>query len=230
MIFLCWTFIENSVYLSSDFGKSWTVISNLPAGQFWNAVSMDSTGTYMVAAQGYGGNVYYSTDSGASWTQSQFVDGTDNFAGLCQSSNGQIVYVADGSATELIAAGNIYMSTDFGATFQVTGSPLAEWSQLACDSTGQYVTATADAGQVYTTSNSGMTWIPQNITVVSPLVSPTSDSSSSSDSLSGGAVAGIVIGTLVGVSLIGVAVAVFVFGVALPCFASKGTPLLSNKA
>ncbi len=192
---------------------------------------MDSTGTYMVAAQGYsyGPSVFYSMNGGLDWTAGSIPFETVNLVALCQSSNGQIVYVADGSGEELIYAGAIYKSIDYGATWNAAGSPVAEWAYLACDSTGTYVTASANAGQIYTTSNGGLTWIPQNITMSNTPVNPTSSSSSSSNSLSGGAVAGIVIGTLVGVALIGVAVAVFVFGMALPCF-PKDSPLLSNKA
>ncbi len=207
------------------------MVSGLSEAQFWNAVSVDSSGMHLVAAEGYGGDIYYSNNSGMSWYPSIIPYQAANFVALCQSSSGQIVYAADGSGEELVYAGPIYMSVDYGATFKLTGSPLAEWSKLACDSTGQFVTATASAGQLYITSNGGMTWIPQNITVVSPYFNDdTSSSSDSSNSLSDGAIAGIVIASIIGIALIVALPTLFWLGLLPCCPHNTGTkaPLLNE--
>ena len=207
----------------------WTQ-SSLPSDQVWSALASDSVGVNLVAAQGYSGSIYYSSNSGATWQNSNFYG--ENYVALCQSSSGEIVYAADGGGTFLLYQGYIYNSTEYGKTWsRMAGSPLATWAQLACDSTGQYLTATVYDGQVYTSSNSGVTWAAQNIAVDTSNSNPSSSSSSDS-SLSGGAIAGIVIGTLVGVTLAGVAVAVFVFGWTIPWFSQSAmkAPLVSNAA
>ena len=216
--------IGNYVYISTDYGKNWNTVTALQPTYYWNAVSMDSTGAYMVAAQTNA--IYYSTDYGTQWTQAHFPFTAANFVALCQSSSGAIVYVADGCGMMQLNEGSIYVSTDYGATWRTTGAPNAEWSQLSCDSTGTYLTGTAGAGHVYTSSNSGVSWVAQNITAISPTI--TGSSSSSNAGLSGGAIAGIVIAALVGVAFTALVVAVLVFDYALPCFPKK-EPLLNNK-
>jgi hypothetical protein len=213
--------------MSNNFGQSWNLVTGLPSAYYWSALSTDSGGINMVAAQdyNYGNIIYYSNNSGLTWQSSNFQIG--DVIGLCQSASGNIVYAATGGGGFNVGQGYIYNSTDYGKTWQQTPAPLQRWGQIACDSSGQYITATVFAGQVYTSSDYGVAWVPQNISVAN-----SGPSSSSDSSLSGGAIAGIVIGTLIGVALIGVAVAVFVFGWTLPCWSTSSTksPLLSNAA
>jgi hypothetical protein len=142
---------------------------------------------------------------------------------MCQSSSGQFLYVADGGGTgSVFSAGYIYISYNYGQTWNMTGSPSKEWARLACDSTGQYVTATVDEGQVYTSSDFGVSWVAQNLTVTGTVISDFSFDDDFGANLSGGAIAGIVIASVAVASMIGLVVAVFVFKVNLPCLASTG--------
>ncbi len=215
--------------MSADYGSTWNVVDGLPAAQFWSAVTTDSAGVNMAAAAGYGGSVYYSADSGKTWTNSWFSGG--NFVAMCQSSSGNVLYVADGGGFSLFNQGYIYISFDFGKTWNTTNSPAQQWGKIACDSTGQYTTATVFEGQVYTSSDWGSTWIPQNITVSNVDIFDDDSTSNSDNSLSGGAIAGIVIASLIGIILAGIAFAVLCMGVALPCFKGVGSksPLLDNE-
>jgi hypothetical protein len=201
--------------VSNNYGHTWRTVSSLP-GSDWSAVSTDSTGTFLVAAQvsSVGGNIYYSTDAGVTWINSFFKQ--SKFVALCQFSSGSIIYAANGGGPADPYQGFIYFSNDHGKTWQQTGSPQESWAQLACDSSGQNVTATVFTGYVYTSSDYGATWIPHDITLISP--SPNVPSTSNSSSLLGGAIAGIVIGTFAGVALIGVVVAVYVFWVDITMF------------
>lgn len=218
------------VYQSTDGGQNWNTVNALPYAEFWAAVTSDTAGVHLAAAQGYGGSIYYSSDSGVTWINSQFY--RNNFVSMCQSSSGEILYAADGGGPgSVFEAGLIYVSYNYGKSWNNTGSPSREWGRIACDSTGQYVTATVYQGQVYTSGDFGETWAAQNITVT-PTVISYNDDDATSDSLSGGAIAGIVVGSVALLVVIGLAIAVLVFGVTLPCFASGGAKdgdLLANQ-
>ncbi len=45
--------IVNYVYMSNNYGQSWNVVSGLPSAGYWSALSSDSAGVNMVAAQDY---------------------------------------------------------------------------------------------------------------------------------------------------------------------------------
>lgn len=60
------------VWISSDYGDSWTQANLYPSGStLWDAVAISATGQYMFAGNGAGSTYsYYSNDYGASWSQS----------------------------------------------------------------------------------------------------------------------------------------------------------------
>ncbi len=199
---------------------------------------MDSTGTYITAIQAYNGNVYYSHDSGKSWNISTNPpipnNITTNYVSVCQSSSGKYVYLADGilvvgSSTTSITTnisrslslhvGQIYASIDYGVTwYLLPQSPVRQWVQISCDSTGQYVSGTVYNGEIYTTADWGDTWIPQNITVIPIGVDTNSDDESGGsddDGLSKGEIVAIVVVSTVIVILLTAVIYVLLFGVSV---------------
>lgn len=223
--------------MSIDYGLTWQSIPSLPYSTFWSSVSMDSTGTYITAIQAeYNGSVYYSHDSGKSWSISTNPpipsNITANYVSVCQSSNGRYVYLADGvlvgstgttniSPSLSLHVGQIYASIDYGLTwYLLPESPARQWVQISCDSTGQYVSGTVYNGQIYTTADWGNTWIPQNITVIPIGVDTSSDddssgNSSDDDGLSKGEIVAIVIVSTVIVILLTAVIYVLLFGVSV---------------
>lgn len=70
-----------------------------------------------------------------------------------------IVSSADGSKLAAPAGGQIYTSSDYGATWTPHG-PSISWRSIASSSDGSKLVAPIDNGQIYTSSDYGVTWAP----------------------------------------------------------------------
>lgn len=145
---------------------SWTVAQNagqristraLPGGsnlswtdkglpQSWSAVAMSSDGTRQVAAAA-SGNLYVSTDGGASWILRR--TGAP-WTGVATSADGlKLAACANGGA--------IHLSTDGGISWTTDGSSRA-WAAIASSADGNRLVAAAYLDGVYTSSDGGLTW------------------------------------------------------------------------
>ncbi len=143
------------VYTSIDGGNTW-VSNNLPNAQ-WTAVAASVDGQRLVAANNAPGTIYTSTNGGALWIQS-----TNAPAGIWRS----LASSADGA--KLIAArsspGGIYVSADAGVTWTAcTHLPVAYWSSVACSADGRDIVAASTDGPVYTSTDSGNSWVDSNL-------------------------------------------------------------------
>lgn len=167
----CCTILNSSpvpfqnMYLSTDYGKNWTVSSiyldigssgtGYAVEQYLQSVTSDSTGTYL-ATCGAGGYIWRSSDSGSTWAR-HTGQTTDSWISITSSSNGQ--YLA-ACASINIGAGDkcsIYTSYNFGNTGSWTQIPynstvwspfVASWSGsvwgwkcITTSSSGQYIAA-----------------------------------------------------------------------------------------
>ena len=121
----------------------------------WMSVASSADGTKLVA-EAYGGEIYTSADSGATWSQ---------VSTLSSSSWTIIASSADG--TKLVAAvkfGGIYTSTDSGATWTQTSAPTEEWLSCVSSSDGTKLGAWACPNGLvpgfgfFTSTDSGVTW------------------------------------------------------------------------
>jgi hypothetical protein len=143
------------LYISNNGGFNWGTVP------FFNGITVDlvkvsSTGQYMLVT-GYliGTNqriLYLSSNSGSTWTSlgtiSGAPSGTPNDVAI--SDNGQyIVYVS----------GDVYISSNSGASFSTAGSPgVSFWRGVAMSSTGQYITAVSSNSQIWVSSNFGVSY------------------------------------------------------------------------
>jgi hypothetical protein len=120
-------------------------------------------------------------------------------------------------------AGIIYASTNSGSTWsQLASAPAFNYKSIACDSTGQYVTAVVYPGQVYRSSNYGATWTAQNI-----VFKTTNDFGTfylpgylwddDITTLTAGAIAGIVIGVIAFCGCIAAIIGILFFGLCAAC-------------
>ncbi len=111
----------------------------------WSSVASSSDGTKLVAAV-FGGQIYTSVDSGATWTARE---SSRLWNRLASSSDG----------TELVAvtSSQIYTSTDSGATWTARESNRS-WLSVASSSTGTKLVTVVQNGQIYTSTDSGATW------------------------------------------------------------------------
>jgi photosystem II stability/assembly factor-like uncharacterized protein len=112
----------------------------------WRSVASSADGTKL-AAVAQGGQIYTSTDSGATWTARE--SGRNWFS---------VVSSADGAKlAAVVANGQIYTSTDSGATWTARESS-KQWYSIASSADGTKLVAVALSGQVYTSTDSGATW------------------------------------------------------------------------
>ena len=145
-----------SNYLGEGYGQVLTFLSapftSASPGQ-WQSVASSADGTKLVAA-GQFGNIYTSTNRGATWSRSLSGSGRPG-KGVASS--------ADGS--ELVAGVfvSIRISTNSGANWtQATNAPSVNWNAIAASADGTKLTALAiNVSGVYTSTNSGVNWVLQ---------------------------------------------------------------------
>jgi len=139
------------VWLSNDGGITWQ-FKDTPGWELrWSAISAD--GSTLIIAQapsGLGGvkRFLVSRDFGQNWTLSP----TDTYP-LAVSASGAIIYASRG--------GYLVKSTDYGATLQELSRPIdgyRAWA-AATSSDGTKVVAADSNGYIYTSNDSGASWV-----------------------------------------------------------------------
>jgi hypothetical protein len=166
---------DGDIWTSTDGGVTWTdrTQSSSAHGQAWFSVASDSTGTNLVAVTpGQGvlgpGAIWTSTNAGATW-----INQTAGVPDMVP--QGWNSVASDSTGTKLVAAtngGDIWTSTNGGVTWTdrtssgpAHGPPNAiggwGWASVASDSTGDRLVAVADAGDIWTSTNAGLTWTDQ---------------------------------------------------------------------
>jgi len=128
---------------------TWTRVTALGMKN-WQSIASSSDGTKLVAVV-YGGDVYTSTDSGASWVNR--LVGNKNWWAVTSSSDG----------TKLVAVvnpGQIYASINSGVSWTLqTGSISGAWRTISSNSDGTKLAAAVFSGYIYTSIDSGVTWV-----------------------------------------------------------------------
>jgi hypothetical protein len=121
-------------------------------------VASSSDGSKLVAAP-QGGDIYRSTDSGATWTPT----GNSSLNTLLWLS---VASSSDGSKlVAVVQGGDIYMSTDSGATWIPTSDSTLNtlnWYSVTSSSDGTKLVAVVNGGDIYRSTDSGATWTPTN--------------------------------------------------------------------
>ena len=140
------------VWLSSDFGKSWTK-KTAPG----DAIAMSSDGSKIVAGEERG-NLYTSSDGGATWTEDTSVGETKRWSDIAMSS--------DGSKVAAIAhKDHIWMSSNGGRTWtqDVSVGETQWWQEIVMSSDGSKLAAAVSdggySGSIWTSSDAGETWV-----------------------------------------------------------------------
>jgi photosystem II stability/assembly factor-like uncharacterized protein len=125
----------------------------------WNEptiITSSSDGSHLAAVATVG-DIYTSTDGGATWTNDTV--GTSLSGLLWQS----ITSSSDGAKLAAVATvGDIYTSTDGGATWtdDTTGTDLSGlyWFSITSSSNGMDLAAVTDGGDIYTSTDGGAMW------------------------------------------------------------------------
>ncbi|MGO9704396.1 MAG: WD40/YVTN/BNR-like repeat-containing protein [Limisphaerales bacterium] len=146
------------VFTSTDSGNTWVSSTNMP---LLRSVASSADGTKLVAA---GLEIYISTNSGSSWTQTNSLSGGISVA---SSANGTCLVAAAGQW--------IFISTNSGMTWMQTSAPETNWNAVASSADGSRLVAVAGGsknpeipvlnGPIYTSTNSGMTWVSNSVPV-----------------------------------------------------------------
>jgi hypothetical protein len=133
-----WTSFQ--VYLSTNYGNTWTEDSNgLPSG-YLHAIAARDSNIFVGGTTG----VYRSTNNGASWTLS----------GLNNSEEMALYFF--GSNLLAGTLDGLYLSTDNGKNWPLTGVPAAKVNCLA--STDSILFVGTSAGNVFRSTNDGLNW------------------------------------------------------------------------
>jgi len=145
----------SDLYISNNGGANWAAVSFFNGYSIEN-VCVSSTGQYMLVVaypiSGFTRNLYLSSNYGSSWSTLLTNIGTVN--NLDISDNGQYIIWVTGTNS-----GNVFRSTDFGATFSTSGSPGASnWKGVAMSSSGQYVTLVSFNSWIWVSSNYGASY------------------------------------------------------------------------
>ena len=144
------------IYISSDSGVTWSNANN--AGSlYWNSIASSADGTHLAATVGgsAAGNIYTSSNSGATWVQratSQY------WSGVTMSNDGTKLAAAANLAGDGTTSGQVYVSSDSGVTWTASGSGAQRWWSIAGSSDGTHLAASVLHGDIFTSTNSGVTW------------------------------------------------------------------------
>jgi len=159
---------NGGIYISSNYGVSWTQI--VPVGTNtltnWVEMSMSATGQFQTALVS-GGYIYTSSDFGITWNPVTSV-GTNNWSFVSISATGQY-------QTTVVNGGFLYNSTNYGATWSAnTSAGSKKWVSCSMVANAQYQLAVeglvltggiaTSGGQIWYSNNYGVTWISGGVT------------------------------------------------------------------
>lgn len=105
-----------------------------------------------VALQG-SGDVYTSTNAGATWTYASTYTSIPNWIAITSSTDGSTLVAAE-------SPGYIYSSADYGASWTQRGTS-QDWKSIASSSDGRFLVAISCFGYVHTSADFGASWVQQ---------------------------------------------------------------------
>ncbi|EEF57870.1 hypothetical protein [Pedosphaera parvula] len=135
---------STSLYRSTDSGASWAPTS-LSSGNI-RAITCSADGT-RVCAVFSSGNIWASTDSGATWTQR---DAARNWSAVASSTDGMKLVAT-------VVNGQIYTSSN-GGTNWTAQSTTQYWQAVASSGDGNRLLAAVSGGSIYISGDAGVTW------------------------------------------------------------------------
>jgi len=145
--------LGGNLYNSINSGATWTKRAVVAQ---WSAVAASSDGSKFVATSTEG-KIYTSTDSGVTWASR--APSNLNWSSVASNDNGDKLVVTDNDGK---LGGQIWISDDSGFNWsKVTTTPRL-WSSVASSDDGAKLVATVASGKIYTSTNSGTTWISRN--------------------------------------------------------------------
>ncbi len=165
--------ILNFAFFSKAGAGFWTEITMLPSDQQWysfTSFTSSADGTKLIA--GSTGNVFTSSDSGATWNE-QVGSGPRVWKQIISSADGNTLFAIQFSFSPTY----MLKSVDGGATWTdvidagLFNNGLTEWGQITMSADGTKVAARrfSGPGVVYTSSDGGTTWNERNGLTFNPV-------------------------------------------------------------
>lgn len=136
------------IYTSTNSGATWRATSAPDTN--WYCVATSADGEKLVAAFliPTGGRIYISTNAGNTWTLTT----APRTNWLCVASS------ADGNKLFAAGGGPIFVSTNGGGIWLESSVASNVWTSVSCSADGNKLTAVGDGSEIYTSTNSGVSW------------------------------------------------------------------------
>jgi photosystem II stability/assembly factor-like uncharacterized protein len=148
------------IYQSTDSGASWVAAPGLVAG---SPMALSADGRLVVIAVNFG-NIYTFTNLGPTW-QMLAIGPDTNWVSVACSADGKNLVAATQPLRLTFYPGEIFTSSDYGSTWQRTGSPGAGWRAVTSSADGTQLAAISTrlgypetSGAIFFSTNSGATW------------------------------------------------------------------------
>jgi photosystem II stability/assembly factor-like uncharacterized protein len=141
---------SGALFYSTNYGSSWA--GGVVANNNWSAIAMSASGQDAVAVANPG-DVYTSTNGGATWQLQTGAPTSVGWTGVASS--------ADGSRLVAVSSpGFIYISSNSGLSWtpQNVGGGAIGWVGVASSADGTKLAAAVYGGGIYTTVNAGANW------------------------------------------------------------------------
>jgi hypothetical protein len=156
------------LFISTSSGASWSDPTSPTTNDGWSGLASDSTGRHLVAVAAAWGDIWTSSDSGATWTDQTSTGPAHslNWVSVASDSTGTHLVAVEGGggySGGSTGAGDIWTSNDSGVTWtdQTSSGPAhnLSWQSVASDTTGANLVAVGSG--IWTSSDSGVTWTEQ---------------------------------------------------------------------
>jgi photosystem II stability/assembly factor-like uncharacterized protein len=140
--------------------QTWNYMSSQPVGNApWNTISTSNEPSFVIAAEGK--NIYYSWNSGSSWSKSTTPTISNGNISSCSFSINAI------NAIMSVYGDYIYYSTNSGDNWTKSNSTLANWSSVAISCGGFsdssiIAIASVYGGYIYRSTDGGTNWAQNN--------------------------------------------------------------------
>lgn len=161
--------VGGGVYVSYDFGATWTQTELESENIIYSSITCDSSGMFIYATHSNytdgvlqlpSGVSYNHNHGNGTWGESEIPPiGGEDFVY-------QYITTANSGNLSFVVVSNIYLylGFDYGEKWTFLTVNNNGWNQLSSSDTGKYVAATANDG-VYLSDDFGVTWKKQDISV-----------------------------------------------------------------
>lgn len=146
---------DSYLYRSTDGGITWNTVTNGGSAfqKRWKHVASSADGSVLLASE-LTGDLWYSTDSGANWTDASTL-GSGSWTGLAMSSDGATMVAISNGGGKV----GFWKSTNSGSSWTDTsGLDLLTPNAIACSSDCSKIAVAMFGDYIYTSSNTGDTW------------------------------------------------------------------------